>query len=234
MAATARATGQILIRKTPMTNPPRTLQASVIALLRMAVGWHFLYEGIAKLLTPNWSAAGYLDASRWVFAGFFHWVSATPGILKVVDFINIWALIGVGLALMLGAFTTAASVVGMALVMAYWLANPPLAGLGLTVPTEGSYVLVDKNVVEFFGLASLAVLQAGRCFGLDTLIFRDKVASRELAPAKPSAAAPLLPNPAAKASEGVPASPLPELPTLSRSRSNLQGFFDKDGIGADL
>ena len=31
-----------------------------ITLLRVVVGWHFLYEGIAKLTSPSWSAAGYM------------------------------------------------------------------------------------------------------------------------------------------------------------------------------
>ena len=79
-----------------MTNRTNTLRASLLALLRIAVGWHFLYEGIAKLLTPQWSAAGYLDVSRWIFAGFFHWVAATPPVLKAVNFLNIWGLILVG------------------------------------------------------------------------------------------------------------------------------------------
>ena len=29
-----------------------------ITLLRVVVGWHFLYEGIAKLSSTTWSAAG--------------------------------------------------------------------------------------------------------------------------------------------------------------------------------
>ena len=31
-----------------------------ITILRVVVGWHFLYEGIAKLTSPSWSAAGYM------------------------------------------------------------------------------------------------------------------------------------------------------------------------------
>lgn len=150
----------------------KTLRAISLALLRMVVGWHFLYEGIAKLQTPNWSAAGYLDVSRWIFAGFFHWIAVTPPVLKVANFLNIWGLILVGLALLLGAFTRVASGAGMALLLMYWLANPPIAGLGLSMPAEGSYLIIDKNLVEFFGLALLAVFSAGRYFGLDRLIGR--------------------------------------------------------------
>ena len=29
--------------------------------LRIMIGWHFLYEGIVKLLDPRWSSAAYLS-----------------------------------------------------------------------------------------------------------------------------------------------------------------------------
>jgi uncharacterized membrane protein YphA (DoxX/SURF4 family) len=163
----------------------------LLGLLRIAVGWHFLYEGIAKLLTPNWTAGGYLEASRWIFAGAFHWMAATPLVLKAVNSINVWGLILVGLALLLGAFTRAASIVGMGLLLMYWLANPPLVGLGLSIPSEGNYLIVDKNMVEFFALALLTVFSAGQYFGLDALIFRKKGEPGEAAVKIPAAAVPL-------------------------------------------
>lgn len=168
-----------------MTEHSNTLRATLLALLRIAVGWHFLYEGVAKLLTPQWSAAGYLDSSRWIFASFFHWIAATPQLLKGANFINIWALGLVGLALILGAFTRAAGIVGMALLLLYWLANPPLVGTGMNIPAEGSYLIVDKNVVEFFGLALLTAFSAGQSFGLDALIFRRQGPAQEKATSVP-------------------------------------------------
>ena len=43
----------------------RTGSASVAALvaLRLAVGWHFLYEGVLKLQNPYWTSADYLAQS---------------------------------------------------------------------------------------------------------------------------------------------------------------------------
>jgi len=65
----------------------------VLVLLRIAIGWHFLFEGLSKLFTPGWTSADYLETSRWIFAPVFHWVAETPSILMTVDVINIWALI---------------------------------------------------------------------------------------------------------------------------------------------
>ena len=42
-----------------------------ITVLRVFVGWHFLYEGLAKLTSPSWSAAGYMKQARGPFAELF-------------------------------------------------------------------------------------------------------------------------------------------------------------------
>ncbi len=39
--------------------------------LRVLIGWHFLYEGLVKVINPNWSSAGYLMDSQGFLAGFF-------------------------------------------------------------------------------------------------------------------------------------------------------------------
>ena len=44
-----------------MSNDNATYRQLPLALLRILVGWHFLYEGLTKLMDPNWSAAGYCE-----------------------------------------------------------------------------------------------------------------------------------------------------------------------------
>jgi uncharacterized membrane protein YphA (DoxX/SURF4 family) len=149
-------------------------QIYLLLFLRIVVGWHFLSEGLAKLLSPGWSAAGYLEVSRWLFSGVFHWIAATPAVLKVVDFLNIWGLILIGLGLMLGCLTRVAAIAGILLLAVYYVANPPLIGVGLALPTEGSYLIIDKNIVELFALAVLAVFPTGTYWGLDRLILGKK------------------------------------------------------------
>ena len=46
--------------------------AWILTILRIFVGWHFLYEGIVKLFNPEWSSASYLMESKWLLSGFFH------------------------------------------------------------------------------------------------------------------------------------------------------------------
>jgi uncharacterized membrane protein YphA (DoxX/SURF4 family) len=136
-------------------------QMAVLILLRLAIGWHFLYEGLAKLLTPNWSSISYLDSSRWILRGVFNWISANPGVLKIVDFLNIWGLILIGLGLFLGVFTRAAGMAGILLLLLYYLAHPPLMVTGFLMPTEGNYMLVDKVLIELFALTLLVLFPTG-------------------------------------------------------------------------
>ena len=65
--------------------------------LRMFIGWYFLYEGLAKLFTPNWSAYGYLVDSKGVFSPLFLQLAENPVMLEVVNFVNVWGLTLVGL-----------------------------------------------------------------------------------------------------------------------------------------
>ena len=96
-----------------------------MTVLRVFVGWHFLYEGISKLAMDNWSSSAYLMESKWLFSGFFHWIIDNPTALAIVDFINIWGLILIGLGLFVGMFTSVASVSGVILLIIYYVANPP-------------------------------------------------------------------------------------------------------------
>jgi len=148
-----------------------------LALLRIVIGWHFLFEGISKAFTPSWSSADFLMLSNWLFAGFFHWIAVTPAVLAAANFIVIWGLIIMGLFLMLGLFDRITSLAGMALIALFWLANPPLTGLDFGLPREGHYLIVDKNVVEFFALFVLALFPSGRFLGLEVFFRKGKIIS---------------------------------------------------------
>lgn len=145
------------------------LQLSLLLLLRLAIGWHFLYEGIAKLYIPGWSSASYLESSPWFLRDFFQWILANPAVLKAVDLMNIWGLICIGLGLILGLFTRLAGVFGILLLALYYIAQPPLISLDPAVPTEGHYLFVNKNLIEIFALLVLTFFPTGKIIGLDRL-----------------------------------------------------------------
>ena len=71
----------------------------IISVLRMAVGWHFLYEGISKLTISNWSSYSYLANSTGPLSGLYHSMAASPSLLKVIDILNMYGLLLIGIAL---------------------------------------------------------------------------------------------------------------------------------------
>jgi thiosulfate dehydrogenase (quinone) large subunit len=141
-----------------------------ITVLRVLVGWHFLYEGIAKLSSATWSAAGYLRQARGPFAELFKWLAAQPDLLNYANLITMWGLTVVGVLLILGLFTRLASLGAIGFIVLFYLCNPPLVGLFYSIPTEGSYLIVNKNLVELGALVVVLVTGSGKFAGLDTFV----------------------------------------------------------------
>jgi thiosulfate dehydrogenase [quinone] large subunit len=141
-----------------------------ITVLRVLVGWHFLYEGIAKLTAPSWSAAGYLKLARGPFAGMFKSIAAQPNLLANADLITMWGLTIVGALLILGLFTRLASLGGIAFILMFYLATPPFVGYFYAIPSEGSYLIVNKNLVELSALAVIFLTRSGLFAGLDRIV----------------------------------------------------------------
>jgi len=153
-------------------NNYRTNQLIILVILRVIIGWHFLYEGLIKLFNPNWTSVGYLIDSEGLFSGVFQSMAANPGLMQVIDFLNIWGLILIGAGLLLGIFSKFAAYAGMFLLAFYYLSHPPLIGTQYAVPSEGNYLIVNKNLIEFFTLWVLAIFPTSFIIGLDRLVFR--------------------------------------------------------------
>ena len=149
-----------------------SLQVAALVVLRIFIGWHLLFEGVSKLLNPGWSSAGFLKESQWILEGFAQWVIANPHILEIVDFMNTWGLIAIGLGLIVGLFVHVAALSGVLLLLLYYFNNPPLVGLEYTVPSEGNYLIVNKTLIESFALLVIALFPTSHVFGIDFFIKR--------------------------------------------------------------
>jgi len=147
-------------------------QLTALALLRITIGWHFLYEGVVKLMNPNWSSVGYLMDSKGLLSGIFHNLAANPNLLQLVDFLNVWGLTLIGLGLILGLFTNISAISGMVLLAFYYLSHPPLIDVSYAIPSEGSYLFVNKNLIEMIALGAILMFPTGYYVGLDRYIFR--------------------------------------------------------------
>ncbi len=140
--------------------------------LRVLIGWHFLYEGLAKLMNPNWSSVGYLLDSEGFLKEFYISLASNPTTLGVVDFLNVWGLILIGLGLILGLFTRISTIAGVLLLALYYFSHPPCVGFKYALPMEGSYLIVNKILIEMIALAVLYFFPTGKRIGIDRLICR--------------------------------------------------------------
>ena len=162
------------------------MQQFVLVLLRTLIGWHFLYEGYYKLMTPGWSAdgqplgawsaAGYLKAASGPLAGPLRRLMESglgPWIDRGVKF----GLLLVGLSLILGLVTKLGCWGAIVLLSLFYVSAIPLQGTP-QAGNEGTYLLVNKNLIELVAVVTLLSFRTGQIAGLDMLLGRRKKKSQ--------------------------------------------------------
>lgn len=147
-----------------------------ITIVRIVVGWHFLYEGLVKITNTNWSAASYLAGSKWILSPVFQKIVENQAVLDITDNLNMYGLAFIGLALILGVFTSISAMSGAALMLLYYMAYPPFLGFTQGVVVEGSYLWVNRNFVEMVVLVLIALFPSGKMYGFGRLYINWKEA----------------------------------------------------------
>jgi thiosulfate dehydrogenase [quinone] large subunit len=152
------------------------VQQTMLVVLRILIGWQFLYEGYTKLLhpawgqngapLPSWSAAAYLKAATGPIAPLFQWMGNASWIGSL-DLVVIVALTGIGISLMLGLFTQVGCGGALALLLAFYIAAVPTGSRD--VRAEGTNLLVNKNLIEASAVGVLLAFRTGRIAGIDRL-----------------------------------------------------------------
>ena len=147
------------------------VQKLLLVLLRFSIGWHLFYQGLGKLRAVEWTARGYLEAATGPFASLFHSIAEGPRLMAWADFSTVWGLMVLGILLMVGLFTRLSALGGIALLMLFYLAAPPLASEGFTVmSSEGAELYVNKTLLEALALLLVMSFPTGRMVGLDILL----------------------------------------------------------------
>ena len=149
-----------------------TSQLSLLVLLRVIIGWHIFYEGFSKLINPNWSSVGYLLDSKGWFSSLFIGIASDPTLLKLADTLNVWGLVVIGFCLIAGLLEKWASIGAIILIGLYYLSHPPLIGYTFDAPGEGSYLLVNKNLIEIMAVSLNLVFPNSRLIGADRIIYQ--------------------------------------------------------------
>ena len=148
------------------------MQGYTLVLLRILIGWHFLYEGVIKAYNPSWTSRGYLLSAS-ILKPFFNWLSG-DSLISTIDTLNIVGLIAVGISLLVGIKVKWGCIGGVLLLMLYYLAHPPFPNLPQG-PAEGSYWIVNKNLIEMAALFVIYQFPLTSVFGLEKLFTRNKV-----------------------------------------------------------
>jgi thiosulfate dehydrogenase [quinone] large subunit len=150
------------------------LQSFALVILRITIGWHFLYEGGVKILNPHWTAKSYLLDSGGFLKSFFELIAGNQTLLSVSDSANAWGLALIGLSLLLGIFTRYSSIAGIVLLLLYYLSHPAFPGIEYVFPSDGSYFIINKTLVELFALLVVFAFPTSHIFGLKRLIKSNK------------------------------------------------------------
>ncbi|MFZ3020104.1 MAG: DoxX family membrane protein [Minisyncoccia bacterium] len=108
-------------------------------LLRLSLGFYFLYAGFSKIIDPTWSAVGYLNGAQGFLKPLYNYF-AGANVLPIINVLNEWGLALIGLALILGLATRFASFCGIILMALYYLA------LSFPYPDAHSLV-VDQHII---------------------------------------------------------------------------------------
>lgn len=140
--------------------------------LRLLIGWHFLYEGVVKLLNPNWSSMGYLMGSQGFLKGLFQGIATSSVMVSIADFFTIWAMIFIGVALIIGFLVKPAAFLGIFLLALFYLAYPPFPGIESSAPAEGSYIIINKNLIELFALMVVMAFPTANSYGIERFLVK--------------------------------------------------------------
>ena len=161
------------------------IRERAIVVLRIAMGWVFLFAGIEKFLALSgkpFSAAGFLQ-----FATMGTWPGVTlaqgeyinpthplwaslgqsAGLIGVVNVLVVFGELAIGTALILGLFTRFAAAMGTLMLTFFFVASWDFAN-----------GIVNSDAIYMILTASLGIMGAGRVFGLDAVLEKTEFVKR--------------------------------------------------------
>lgn len=138
-----------------------TFDRAIIFLLRILVGWTFLYAGSWQVM-QNYDAAGFLGHVK-TFHDFFA-NFATPTVLPYTNFLMKWGHLLIGLSLVSGLMVRISGPFGILLMITYYFAH-----MDWPFIENHLSLFVDFHLVFAVVIAFLIAHRAGHVWGLDGL-----------------------------------------------------------------
>jgi thiosulfate dehydrogenase [quinone] large subunit len=125
------------------------------------MGWFMLADGMNILLTPGWSAKGFLLGAK-TFPDFYAWF-ALPMNAWWVDPVNSWGITLIGVALLLGVFARPAALAGAAMMILYYFPHN-------VFPQVQYGYIVDEHIIYAAVFVLIAVMPSAQMFGLQKFL----------------------------------------------------------------
>jgi thiosulfate dehydrogenase [quinone] large subunit len=132
-------------------------QILILFFLRISLGWLFFYSGLTKVLDPTWSAAGFISTAK-TFPAFYA-LFLQPSILPIVNVLNAWGQLLLGISLIIGVGMNLSTLLGCVLMLLYYFVT-------LNFPFVGEHgFLVDDHIIYIAALLVLRYFNAGEAIG---------------------------------------------------------------------
>lgn len=136
--------------------PPATL------LLRLLMGWIFVWSGFDKLIRGFDSSGFLVNGSQGPLHGWFVSLGENTAATDVINPLVVWGQILIGLALIFGLGTRFALFWAAAMMFMFYIVQFP--------PAHNPFM--DEHLVYIVVFALLGALGAGRILGLDAVVER--------------------------------------------------------------
>jgi thiosulfate dehydrogenase [quinone] large subunit len=129
--------------------------------LRLVLGWYMLADGLDNLFTPGWHSSGFLLGAK-TFPAFYAWF-ALPSNAWWCDPLNLWSIVLIGVALILGVAVRPAAWAGAALMILYYFPH-------YVLPYVPHGFIVEEHIINAAGFVFVAVFPPAQEFGLGTFL----------------------------------------------------------------
>src|SRR4051794_19857103 len=149
-------------QKMSETRPGRRVESVLIFLLRVSIGWVFLWAAIHHYSDSSY-VGGFLSHTK-TFHPIYGALAASPA-LPVVAFMVEYGHLLIGLSLISGLLVRATAPFGILIMMTYWTAHMDFP----YIETINNFI-VDYHPVYAMVLGILIIRQAGHIWGLDGVI----------------------------------------------------------------
>lgn len=134
----------------------------VIFLMRIGFGWMIAWDGYTKLTSHSWSLLPIIDSAH-TLPNLYTWLSH-PAHIGVANIVIPWALLVVGVSLILGLWVRVFGFVGIGIFLMYYF-----AGLQFPRIITGEYI-VNTYIIYCLLLILLIVARSGNFWGLDSRV----------------------------------------------------------------